>query len=132
MNPGPAVEKAAEAIRFGSLSIDLDRFVIEIDGAPIKLTRVEFDMLETLARRVGRVVSYPELAQCVLRARLAGESTALRVHLSHLRRKLGPSGRAFVTVRGRGLLFDPAGLVAAPAGGAATTEPPLSSRSGSG
>jgi DNA-binding response OmpR family regulator len=106
-NVGLAFGKAQQAIRLGALSIDLDRFVIAVRGAPVKLTRVEFDLLETLARRFGQVVSYPELAERALRAHLVGESAALRVHLTHIRRKLGPSGRAIVTVRGRGLLFDP-------------------------
>ncbi len=55
-------------------------------------------------------MGYRDLAEGVLRSHFIPESTALRVHLAHVRRKLGRAGASIVTVRGRGLLFDPKAL----------------------
>lgn len=96
--------------RFGVLSIDHRSFAVELSGKPLRLTRVEFDLLELLARNPGKVVAYGQLIEQVLGFRFVRESTSLRVHLTHLRSKLGSAAGAIVTVRGRGLLFDPHSL----------------------
>jgi two-component system response regulator CpxR len=72
----------------------------------LPLTRLEFDLLDLLVQSAGRVVPYRELVERVLGCVFVPESTALRVHVAHLRRKLGGAAGAIVTVRGRGLCFD--------------------------
>ena len=89
------------------LTIDRQRYVVALASLKLPLTRLEFDLLDTLVRNAGRVVPYRELVEHVLGCVFVPESTALRVHLAHLRRKLGDAAAAIVTVRGRGLLFDP-------------------------
>jgi DNA-binding response OmpR family regulator len=98
---------ARDVQRFGVLCIDRQCFAVELQNQRLPLTRVEFDLLEKLARNVGTVVTYRGLVEEVLQSRFVPESNALRVHLAHLRRKLGSAAGAIVTVRGRGLLFDP-------------------------
>jgi DNA-binding response OmpR family regulator len=83
---------------------------VELSGAPLPLTRIEFDLFERLVLSGGRVVTYRELAESVLQGQFTSESATLRVHVSHLRRKLGAARTSVVTVRGRGLVFDPAVL----------------------
>jgi DNA-binding response OmpR family regulator len=97
-------------LRFGELSVDRHRYVAELAGVGLKLTRLEFDLLEKLACNAGRVVPYRALAEEVFQVRFVPESTVLRVHLAHIRRKLGNASGSIVTVRGRGLLFDPESL----------------------
>jgi DNA-binding response OmpR family regulator len=97
-------------LRFGELSVDRHRYVAELAGVALKLTRLEFDLLEKLACNAGRVVPYRALAEEVFQSQFVPESTALRVHLTHIRRKLGNAGVSIVTVRGRGLLFNPEAL----------------------
>lgn len=96
----------AEVRRFGTLTIDHARFRAELAGAPLPLTRLEFDLLALLATNCGRVVTYRELTDRVLQRYVPSAEATLRVHLSHLRTKLGPARQCVATVRGRGLAFD--------------------------
>jgi DNA-binding response OmpR family regulator len=69
------------------------------------LTRLEFDILAYLMEHADRVVSHEELVREVIGGVYHRESSLIRVHVAHLRRKLGPSATALETVRGRGLRF---------------------------
>lgn len=93
--------------RFAALTVDRERYVVALAGLRLPLTRLEFDLLDTLVQNAGKVVPYRELVERVLGCAFVPESTALRVHVAHLRRKLRNAAGAIVTVRGRGLLFDP-------------------------
>nr|BFE34620.1 response regulator transcription factor [Actinomadura rugatobispora] len=102
---GPTAE-----LRVGGLHIDLDRREAALDGAPLELTRREFDLLAYLAARPGRVVARRELLAEVWR-QAYGDDQTIDVHLSWLRRKLGETAakpRYLHTVRGVGVrLADP-------------------------
>src|SRR5690606_10362275 len=89
-------------LRVGGLEVDLDRREATLDGAPLSLTRREFDLLAYLAARADRVVSRRELRTEVWR-QAYGEDQTIDVHLSWLRRKLGETAarpRYLHTVRG--------------------------------
>jgi DNA-binding response OmpR family regulator len=88
---------------FGELLLDLGRFRPLVNDRLIQLTRVEFDILAHVVRNAHRVVTYEELFAEVIRAAHQPGTSLLRVHLTHLRRKLGALGQAIETVRGRGL-----------------------------
>jgi len=98
-------------ITIGSLSIDGTRRVATLDGQVLKLTRKEFDVLQYLAARQGRVVSKRELLAEVWQQPYGGPDKTVDVHLSWLRRKLGETAdapRYLLTVRGVGVrLVDP-------------------------
>jgi len=91
--------------RRACILIDHDRYATYVDGRSIALTRVEFDILELLARHCNRVVSTGELLRTAIRGTSRESSSLIRVHVCHLRRKLGPAAVMLQTVRGRGLLF---------------------------
>ena len=77
-----------------------------IDGRPLDLTRLEFDLLAHLARRSPEVVGRRELLAEVWRQPFGGADKTVDVHLSWLRRKLGETGSApayLHTVRGVGV-----------------------------
>ena len=82
-----------------------------LDGAPVDLSRKEFELLVFLASRVGEVVSKRELLAEVWRQPYGGADKTVDVHLSWLRRKMGEKAdepRFLVTVRGVGVkLVDP-------------------------
>jgi DNA-binding response OmpR family regulator len=84
---------------------------VELSGVEVTLTRLQFDLLDALVRRVGSVVTYQEVVERVMQSRFVPESSALRVHITNLRRKLGAAGRCIVTVRGRGLRFEASALL---------------------
>jgi DNA-binding response OmpR family regulator len=90
------------------LRIDPGERQAYLDGAPLALTRKEFDLLAYLASRPGQVVSRRELLEEVWRQPSIGEDQTIDVHLYWLRRKLGESAaepRFLHTVRGVGIKF---------------------------
>lgn len=91
----------------GYLTIDRERYTVMLADLRLPLTRLEFDLLDFLVQNSGKVMTYQELVVRVLGCTFDPESTALRVHVAHLRRKLRDAAVAIVTVRGRGLLFAP-------------------------
>jgi DNA-binding response OmpR family regulator len=101
-----AASTAAGAIEVGGLRIEPDRREATLDGAPLELTRKEFDLLAHLASRAGSVVSRRELLAEVWRQPMGGADKTIEVHLSWLRRKLGETAadpRYLHTVRGVGI-----------------------------
>ena len=78
-------------IAIGNLLVDLARREVLIDQERVELTRSEFDLLAQLASQPGSAMTRRSLAERVLDPdRDAGERT-LDVHVSRLRKKLGPS-----------------------------------------
>jgi DNA-binding response OmpR family regulator len=77
-----------------------------LDGRPLELTRLEFDLLAHLALRSPDVVTRRELLAEVWRQPYGGGDKTVDVHLSWLRRKLGETAAApryIHTVRGVGV-----------------------------
>ncbi len=102
-----AAAAPAATVRVGALALDLNRREATMGGAPLSLTRREFDLLAYLAERADRVVPRRELRTEVWR-QAYGEDQTIDVHLSWLRRKLGESAatpRYLHTVRGVGVML---------------------------
>jgi DNA-binding response OmpR family regulator len=102
---GPARE---QRIDIGPLSLDLAKRIARLDGAPLDLTRKEFDLLAYLAARRDQVVSRQELIEAVWRQPYRGAEQTVDVHVSWLRRKLGESAaepRLLRVVRGVGIML---------------------------
>lgn len=105
---GRATRSEPTTIEAGRLRVDLGERQAYLDGAPLALTRKEFDLLAYLAARPGRVVSRRELLEEVWRQPSVGEDQTIDVHLYWLRRKLGESAADPMylhTVRGVGIRF---------------------------
>ena len=108
---GRPADEPDPALVVGGLSLDRSTRVAALDGAPLDLTRMEFDLLAYLAGRAGRVVSKRQLMAEVWQQPYGGADKTVDVHLSWLRRKLGETAadpRYLQTVRGVGVkLVDP-------------------------
>lgn len=105
-----STETRATELRVGGLAIDTARRVASIDGDPVELSRLEFDLLAHLAARSPQVVSRRELLAEVWNQPYGGSDKTVDVHLSWLRRKLGESAtepRYLHTVRGVGIKLEP-------------------------
>ena len=77
-------------------------------GEPVALTSTEYSVLEVLLRAAGQVVSKAELSKRALDRELSRYDRSLDMHVSNLRRKLGPLGdgsERIQTVRGIGYLY---------------------------
>ena len=99
---GPVERPAIVAI--GDLRIDAETRVVTRDGQEIELTGREYDVLEFLARRPGRVVSRSELLDEIW-SDYEGSPNIIDVYVGYLRKKLG---RALIrTVRGSGFVLEP-------------------------
>ena len=95
----------------GPLRIKPESRVAELDGAPLKLTALEFDLLLSLARARGRVKTRERLIEEIGERLYDGMDRSIDVHIWSLRRKLGddPKTPRFIkTVRAIGyMLIDP-------------------------
>lgn len=80
-------EPARAKLQVGGLTVDPARRTAEIDGEPLDLTRLEFDVLAYLAAHPGQVISRKELLREVWQR--TDSARTVDVHLSWLRRKLG-------------------------------------------
>jgi len=69
--------------------------------APPSMTKTEAGIFRLLASERGRYFSYREIFAAVCGEGYVGDEAAIRVHVSHMRRKI-PSGLAFVARRGVG------------------------------
>ncbi len=79
-------------ISSGELHIDLARRLVTLRGEPVRLTRIEFDILALLARNAGRVVTSSMLLDEVWGPEYVRDTQTLRVHVSHLRKKIETPG----------------------------------------
>jgi len=94
--------------RSGDLYVDFAKRTVSVKGEPVHLTRIEFDILATLARNAGRVVTSRMLLDQVWGPEYIGDTQTLRVHVSHLRRKIespGDVSRYILTEPGVGFRF---------------------------
>jgi len=92
------VLQRAQVTRAGALTIDADARRVEVDGALVTLTQVEFELLSALARRMGSAVTRAWLVDAALDPDKEGNERTLDVHISRLRKKLGSAGKQIATV----------------------------------
>jgi DNA-binding response OmpR family regulator len=85
--------------------LDPDRRQVILDGTRADLTRLEFDVLQYLHEREGRIVSRAELLRDVWGYDWNGGSNVAEVVISALRRKLGDRAGSLRRVRGAGYRF---------------------------
>lgn len=82
---------AAEGPPFaaGSLRIDYASREVTVEGKPVKLTPIEYGILYHLSRNENRVLTFRTLLAKVWGREYVDEVDYLKVHIQHLRRKLG-------------------------------------------
>jgi DNA-binding response OmpR family regulator len=96
------------SVEVGGLRIDPERRAVHLNGDPIEVTYVEFELLRTLAASPGRVFSRRALLESVWGDASYREPRTIDVHVRHLREKLerDPSEPDLIlTVRGAGYRF---------------------------
>jgi DNA-binding response OmpR family regulator len=100
-----AAEPGDRVITVGRLRLDLPARRVYADGTEVLLRPKEFDLLAALVTRAGEVVTREQLMDEVWDENWFGPTKTLDVHVSTLRRKLGPYGQ-ITTLRGRGYRFE--------------------------
>lgn len=96
---GPAV--TAQIVQVADVQVDIQRHTVTVGGAPVALTRKEFQVLAMLASSGGAVCTRNRIVAEVWGRTWAGANRTLDVHVATLRTKLGRADLV-QTVRGVG------------------------------
>jgi DNA-binding response OmpR family regulator len=110
--PPEGADKAE--ISLGGLALNLASRSVTVDGAPVRLTRKEFDVLGLLARHAGRLVGHHQLLGTIWGPAHLHDTHYLRIAIGHIRDKIGDDAanpRFIITEPGVGyrLLAEPIG-----------------------
>src|ERR1700761_2160509 len=97
---------APPAIACGPLTLDASTGVFELDGLPLKLTALEWRVLQCLIMRKDVIVDRIDLMDKVYEGDAGSDSNSLEVIVARLRRKIGHD--LIETVRGRSFRLTPA------------------------
>ncbi|EDY43868.2 winged helix-turn-helix domain-containing protein [Streptomyces sp. SPB074] len=101
--PAPAPEPRGEAVR-----VDAHSRTAEVDGRPLDLTYLEFELLAHLVAHPHRVHTRDQLVTTVWGYGHVGDGRTVDVHIARLRRKLGGAYRHSIqTVRRVGYKYTP-------------------------
>ncbi len=100
----PDRDSGSEVLSFRHVRIDPGARQVTVDDQPVELTAIEFDLLRTLAKNRGRVISRNQLLEEVWGGEYFGEHRVVDVHLGHIRQKLGDP-YYIATIRGVGYKF---------------------------
>jgi two-component system, OmpR family, KDP operon response regulator KdpE len=108
-----AVRRGAPApdepvVATADFTVDLAAKRVTRDGADVRLTPTEWQLLEILVRSRGRLITQKQLLRDVWGPSYGSESNYLRVYIAQLRRKLEPEPsrpRYLLTEPGMGYRF---------------------------
>ena len=89
VRPQPAVQ-ADEIISGGPIRMDVARHEVVVRGEVVPLPPKEFELLEALLRRRGRLLTRDFLIEEVWGADYFGDTKTLDVHVKRIRRKIEP------------------------------------------
>ncbi|MCP4435047.1 MAG: response regulator transcription factor [Actinomycetia bacterium] len=99
-------ELPPEVITYESLELNLETYQASIDGRPLDLTYMEYELLKFLAGNPGRVFTREVLLSRVWGYEYYGGARTVDVHVRRLRAKLGEQHAALIqTVRSVGYKF---------------------------
>ncbi len=102
-------DKNKKTIKKWAMLIDRNERILKIKNKKIRLTRKEFDLLIILLSKQGKIVSVPYLLEAIWSYDLAlyNDPHTVEVHVSSLRKKLGPSIAKHITkITGHGYKMD--------------------------
>jgi len=103
-------EKMESTLKKSGIVLDPAGRTVKIAGKDVSLTRKEFDLLAALLEKSGRALSVPYLLETVWGYDPAdyNDPGTVEVHISHLRKKLGPKHAKLITnLPGHGYKFAP-------------------------
>ncbi|MBS0478017.1 MAG: response regulator transcription factor [Proteobacteria bacterium] len=77
-------------LTIAGLSLDTVRMAATVDGRPVRLSQLEFRLLDLLAHNIGRAVSNGEVAEHLYGGDDSSSANAVEAVVTRLRRKVGP------------------------------------------
>lgn len=102
---GSEIEATSGVHSVGKIKMDVERHVVQINGAKVSLPLKEFELLEFLMRNAGRVLTRAQLIDRVWGGDYYGDTKTLDVHIKRLRAKIedDPANPKIIhTIRGLG------------------------------
>jgi two-component system response regulator CpxR len=104
---GEAGSPTPDVVSVGDVELDPATRTVRLEGKPVELTSVEFNLLEVLLREAGRVVPRERLVNAVLSRKFSPFDRSIDMHVSKVRKKLGDTenDEHIKTVRGVGYIF---------------------------
>jgi DNA-binding response OmpR family regulator len=104
--PPSQVEPAADRVlRRSGVEIDLSRQIVRRDGQVVRLTPIEYSILETLGRHAEHYATHDDLLRAIPSGDRTRDTRSLRFHVWNLRQKLEPNPAQptiLLTIRGVG------------------------------
>jgi two-component system, OmpR family, response regulator RegX3 len=104
----PAADDEEEILRGGPVLLDVARHEAQVRGEPVAFPPKEFDLLEILLSRKGRLLTRDFLIDEIWGSDYFGDTKTLDVHVKRIRRKIEKEPHApvhLLTVRGLGYKF---------------------------
>lgn len=101
-------DRTEEIIKAGGLSIDLSKIAVSVNGKPVELTAKEFELLKSLIKANGRVLSRDYLLDTIWGFDQAAviQTRTVDVHIRTLRKKIRSEARRILTVKNYGYRFE--------------------------
>ena len=101
-------QRKADRIAVGDVEVNTHARTAHLKNRVIDLTSVEFDLLVLFLKSPGKILAREELTNAVLGRELRASDRSIDVHVSNLRRKLGPNldgGERIKNIRSIGYLY---------------------------
>ncbi len=83
-----SIEKKSGEITIQGLTINTEQKIVKVDGEDVRLTPIEYKILELLCRNRGRVFSAEEIYRSVWNEESVVGDNTIAVHIRHIREKI--------------------------------------------
>lgn len=99
-----AGDNHSEKVTYGDLTIDEEKFLVYVKGVPISLAKKEFELIQLLASKPGKVFTRQEIFNKIWGMDVIVGDRTIDVHIRKIREKIGED---FIkTIKGIGYKFD--------------------------
>ena len=86
---GSTIDKTNQAVyAVGGLSIDDEQKEVTVDGEPVRLTPIEYNILLLLVKNQGKVFSIDQIYESIWNEDAIGVDNTVAVHIRHIREKI--------------------------------------------
>ena len=86
---GSTIDKSNQAVyAVGGLSIDDEQKEVTVDGEPVRLTPIEYNILLLLVKNQGKVFSIDKIYESIWNEDAIGVDNTVAVHIRHIREKI--------------------------------------------
>ena len=86
---GSTIDKSNQAVyAVGGLSIDDEQKEVTVDGEPVRLTPIEYNILLLLVKNQGKVFSIDQIYESIWNEDAIGVENTVAVHIRHIREKI--------------------------------------------